>query len=94
MPSPQAPIGHGPGPLVVTGVAWSGRGSIPRVDVSLDGGTSWSVGRLPGDESLELRDVHAFDANGQSVIEEEGAPKDVFEDPKSERCRQFLASSL
>ena len=23
-PSPQAPITHGPGPTVITGVAWSG----------------------------------------------------------------------
>ncbi|MEM8751370.1 MAG: ATP-binding cassette domain-containing protein [Pseudomonadota bacterium] len=28
------------------------------------------------------------------AIEEEGAPKDVFENPKSERCRAFLASAL
>jgi sulfane dehydrogenase subunit SoxC len=40
-PSPQAPITHGPGPTVITGVAWSGRGTIPRVDVSLDGGMNW-----------------------------------------------------
>ena len=37
-PSPQAPITHGHGPLVITGLAWSGRGAITGVDVSLDGG--------------------------------------------------------
>ena len=30
----------------------------------------------------------------QGVIEEDGAPADVFGNPKSERCRQFLASQL
>ncbi len=45
-PSPQAPIKHGPGPLVITGLAWSGRGSIARVDVSVDGGKNWRTARL------------------------------------------------
>jgi sulfane dehydrogenase subunit SoxC len=40
-PSPQAPITHGKGPLVITGLAWSGNGTIKRVDVSLDGGRNW-----------------------------------------------------
>ncbi len=45
-PSPQSPIQHGAGPLVITGLAWSGRGSIKRVDVSKDGGKSWETARL------------------------------------------------
>ncbi len=50
-PSPQAPITHGPGPLVITGLAWSGRGAISRVDVSKDGGKTWETARLanPGE---------------------------------------------
>ncbi len=50
-PSPQAPFRHGPGPMVITGLAWSGRGRITRVDVSTDGGKSWSEARLaaPGE---------------------------------------------
>jgi len=27
------------------------------------------------------------------MIEEQGTPEEVFKNPKSERCRQFLASS-
>ncbi|MEY8839422.1 sulfite dehydrogenase, partial [Cribrihabitans sp. XS_ASV171] len=45
-PSPQAPITHGPGPLVITGLAWSGRGAITGVDVSMDGGKTWTPARL------------------------------------------------
>jgi sulfane dehydrogenase subunit SoxC len=45
-PSPQSPISHGPGPLVITGLAWSGRGAITRVDVSTDGGKNWQQARL------------------------------------------------
>jgi sulfane dehydrogenase subunit SoxC len=46
-PSPQAPLRH-KGPNVLTGLAWSGRGSIRRVDVSLDGGRNWRTARLDG----------------------------------------------
>ncbi|WP_288940595.1 sulfite dehydrogenase [uncultured Roseovarius sp.] len=45
-PSPQSPIKHGPGPLVITGLAWSGHGAITRVDVSTDGGKNWQQARL------------------------------------------------
>lgn len=47
-PSPQAPITHGAGPTVLSGIAWSGRGTIPRVDVSLDGGRNWHKARIDG----------------------------------------------
>lgn len=45
-PSPQMPITHGHGPLVITGMAWSGHGRITRVDVSRDGGKTWESARL------------------------------------------------
>ena len=47
-PSPQAPLTHGKGPTVITGVAWSGRGTIPRVDVTIDGGKNWYKARMSG----------------------------------------------
>ncbi|MEZ5684927.1 MAG: sulfite dehydrogenase [Paracoccaceae bacterium] len=56
-PSPQAPIKHGKGPLVITGLAWSGRGAITAVDVSVDGGKTWTEARLaaPGQDKALTR---------------------------------------
>ena len=36
----------GPGPLQISGLAWTGRGAIRRVEVSTDGGKSWQEARL------------------------------------------------
>jgi sulfane dehydrogenase subunit SoxC len=47
-PSPQAPITHGRGRTVISGLAWSGNGKVTRVDVSLDGGRNWQTARLDG----------------------------------------------
>ncbi|AXT33888.1 sulfite dehydrogenase [Phaeobacter sp. LSS9] len=56
-PSPQSPIKHSTGPLVITGLAWSGRGAITGVDVSVDGGKSWQEARLaaPGTDKALTR---------------------------------------
>ena len=47
-PSPQAPITHGKGHTVLSGLAWSGQGKIKRVDVSIDGGRNWQTARIDG----------------------------------------------
>jgi sulfane dehydrogenase subunit SoxC len=46
-PSPQAPL-RSKGFTVISGLAWSGRGKIVRVDVSLDGGKNWREAKLDG----------------------------------------------
>lgn len=46
-PSPQAPLRH-KGQNVLSGIAWSGRGRIKRVDVTLDGGRNWQTAELQG----------------------------------------------
>ena len=33
---------------MLSGIAWSGRGAIQRVDVSMDGGANWQTARLDG----------------------------------------------
>jgi sulfane dehydrogenase subunit SoxC len=48
-PSPQAPL-RDKGLLVISGLAWSGRGKVARVDVSLDGGRNWRAAQIDGPE--------------------------------------------
>lgn len=44
-PCPEKPLGK-PGKLWIEGLAWSGRGKIRQVDVSVDGGVSWRPARF------------------------------------------------
>ncbi len=69
-PSPQAPITHGPGRTVITGVAWSGRGTIPRVDVTLDGGINWHQARMSGPSMQKSmhRFYYEFDWDGRPLL--------------------------
>ena len=69
-PSPQMPITHGAGPLVITGMAWSGRGAITRVDVSLDGGMTWQPARLgkAGDSKALTRFYLDIDWDGSEML--------------------------
>lgn len=69
-PSPQAPVTHGTGPMILSGLAWSGRGSIPRVDVTLDGGINWHRARMSGpelDKSLR-RFYYDFNWDGAPLL--------------------------
>jgi sulfane dehydrogenase subunit SoxC len=68
-PSPQAPL-KTKGQNVLSGLAWSGRGTIRRVDVTLDGGRNWREARIDGpvlDRSL-TRFYVDFDWQGQELM--------------------------
>jgi sulfane dehydrogenase subunit SoxC len=68
-PSPQAPLKQ-KGRNVLSGLAWSGRGTISRVDVTLDGGRNWQHARIDGpvlDKSL-TRFYVDFDWAGQDLL--------------------------
>jgi sulfane dehydrogenase subunit SoxC len=68
-PSPQAPLRY-KGRNVLSGFAWSGRGTIKRVDVSFDGGRNWQTARIDGpvfDKSL-TRFYVDFEWNGQEMM--------------------------
>ncbi len=69
-PSPQAPILHKSGHTIITGLAWSGRGTIPRVDITLDGGKNWHAARMDGpsfDKSMH-RFYFEFDWDGSPLL--------------------------
>ncbi|MGI6854936.1 sulfite dehydrogenase [Mesorhizobium sp. 1B3] len=89
-PSPQAPITHGKGPLVLTGLAWSGNGIIKRVDVSVDGGRNWKTARLDG-PSLPMalhRFYHEFDWDGSELfLQSRAIDEKGFVQPTKEALR-------
>ncbi|HMB47061.1 MAG TPA: sulfite dehydrogenase [Afifellaceae bacterium] len=69
-PSPQAPITHGKGFTVLSGLAWSGRGTIDRVDITLDGGRNWQTARIDGpslDKAVH-RFYYEFDWDGSPLL--------------------------
>ncbi len=68
-PSPQAPLLH-KGHNVLSGMAWSGRGTVERVDVSLDGGRNWRHARIDGpsfDKAVH-RFYFEFDWQGEPLL--------------------------
>jgi sulfane dehydrogenase subunit SoxC len=69
-PSPQAPVNHARGHTVLTGLAWSGRGTIAEVHVTLDGGRNWQRARIDGpslDRSAH-RFYHEFEWDGEPLL--------------------------
>ncbi len=69
-PSPQATLKHKKGFTVLTGVAWSGRGTVNRVDVSIDGGKNWQQARIDGpslNKSMH-RFYYEFDWDGSELL--------------------------
>jgi sulfane dehydrogenase subunit SoxC len=69
-PSPQMPISHSAGPMVISGLAWSGHGKITRVDVSKDGGITWQKARLgkQGDSKALTRFYLDTDWDGKAML--------------------------
>jgi sulfane dehydrogenase subunit SoxC len=68
-PSPQAPV-KGKGFLAVSGLAWSGRGTVKGVDVSLDGGRNWKSARIDGPvfDKAAVRFYYELDWNGEPLL--------------------------
>ena len=95
-PSPQAPLLHGKGPTVLTGVAWSGRGTIPRVDVTLDGGVNWHQARMSGpslDKSMH-RFYFEFDWDGKPLLLQSRAHDSTgYVQPTKDALRKFRGTN-
>ncbi|MEM9523180.1 MAG: sulfite dehydrogenase [Pseudomonadota bacterium] len=95
-PSPQAPITHGPGHTVISGVAWSGRGTIPRVDVSFDGGVNWHRARMSGpslDKSMH-RFYYEFVWDGRPLLLQSRAHDSTgYVQPTKDRLRELRGTN-
>ncbi len=91
-PSPQAPIKHGKGPTVITGLAWSGRGTIPQVDVTVDGGMTWHKARISGpslDKSMH-RFYYEFDWDGKPLLLQSRAHDSTgYVQPTKDQLRKY-----
>ncbi|MCW1950390.1 MAG: sulfite dehydrogenase [Octadecabacter sp.] len=91
-PSPQMPITHGPGPLVVSGLAWSGHGKITRVDVSIDGGVTWETARLgkQGDTKALTRFYFDMEWDGSPMLMQARAMDDTgYVQPTKDQLREM-----
>ncbi|BAT59167.1 sulfoxide reductase catalytic subunit YedY [Variibacter gotjawalensis] len=78
-PSPQAPLTHRKGFTVLSGIAWSGRGKVARVDISLDGGRNWRAARLDGPvwNKAVTRFYYEFDWDGSELLLQSRAQDDT-----------------
>jgi sulfane dehydrogenase subunit SoxC len=67
------------GQNVITGLAWSGRGAISRVDISLDGGRNWVTARIDGPvlPKAMTRFYVDFDWQGQELFLQSRAMDDT-----------------
>jgi sulfane dehydrogenase subunit SoxC len=68
--SPAFPSAIAKGWWPVSGVAWSGRGKIARVEVSTDGGSTWSDATLHGPSlrKAHQRFTHMWEWDGRETV--------------------------
>ncbi len=94
-PSPQAPLKF-KGANVLSGLAWSGRGAIKRVDVTLDGGRNWQTARLSGPvlPLAPARFYVEFDWQGQELMVQSRAMDDTgYVQPTKQELRQVRGTN-
>jgi sulfane dehydrogenase subunit SoxC len=94
-PSPQAPLKY-KGQNVISGIAWSGRGAIKRVDVSMDGGRNWVTARIDGPvlPKALTRFYVDFDWNGQNLLLQSRAMDETgYVQPTKAELRKFRGTN-
>ena len=74
----------------VTGLAWSGRGKISRVDVSFDGGRNWQSARL--ESPIQSKALTRFNINwnwngGAAVLQSRAIDETGYVQPKINQLR-------
>ena len=94
-PCPEKAIMH-KGTQLLKGLAWSGRGKITRVDVSLDGGQNWQTAELHGPVLMSLTCFTLpFDWNGEEMfiqsraIDETGYVQPTIQQLQAERVNSI-----
>jgi sulfane dehydrogenase subunit SoxC len=91
-PSPQAPVNHKSGLTVLSGIAWSGRGKIARVDVSLDGGRNWRTAKIDGPVWAKAltRFYYEFDWDGgESLLQSRAIDETGYVQPSKDALRKI-----
>jgi sulfane dehydrogenase subunit SoxC len=94
-PSPQAPVGA-KGFLVISGLAWSGRGTVRRVDVSLDGGRNWREAKIDGPvfDKACVRFYAETDWNGEELLLQSRAIDDTgYVQPSKDDLRKIRGTN-
>lgn len=94
-PSPQAPLKF-KGQNVISGLAWSGRGVIKRVDVTIDGGRNWRTARIDGPvlPMAATRFYVDFDWRGEEMIIQSRAMDETgYVQPTKEELRQVRGTN-
>ncbi len=68
-PSPDFKM-HGPGRYVAKGIAWSGRGKVDHVDITLNGGKNWTEATItsPVLDKAWVRFEYEFDWDGTELF--------------------------
>ena len=90
-PSPQAPLKQ-KGFTVISGLAWSGRGKVKRVDVSLDGGRNWRTARIDGPvfDKACVRFYAEIEWNGEPLLLQSRAMDETgYVQPTKESLRKI-----
>jgi sulfane dehydrogenase subunit SoxC len=79
----------------VTGVAWSGRGRIKRVDVSFDGGRNWRTARLENPEMpkcLRRFNIDWVWDGGPAILQSRAIDETGYVQPKINQLRAVRGS--
>ena len=79
----------------VTGLAWSGRGRIKRVDVSFDGGRNWQSARLESpiqSKSLTRFNISWTWTGGDAILQSRAIDETGYVQPKINQLRAVRGS--
>jgi len=74
----------------ITGLAWSGRGAIKRVDVSTDGGRNWRTARLEGpvlDKAFTRFNIDWVWGGGPAILQSRAMDTTGYVQPKINQLR-------